>query len=313
MDDVIKGPDVVIETRNLSKRYGSFTALSDVTISLKKGHIYGFIGENGAGKTTLLRIISGLSFQTSGELTLFGKSTRKEMEQVRRHIGSTIEAPALYPDYTAMENLELERRLLGNPDRSICGEMLALVGLSEAGRKKVKNFSMGMKQRLGIAVALLGKPHVLVLDEPVNGLDPKGITEIRGLLKKLNQEHGTTIMVSSHILGELRLLATDYIIISQGKIVDALSGEELEAKCRQYIAVRMDNVPLGLTVLERGLTDVRYQVMEDGTVRIYSHVHAVADIARLLQDNGVLVTGLNVSEQTLEDYYLRVTGGDGRD
>lgn len=313
MDDVIKGPDVVIETRNLSKRYGSFTALSDVTISLKKGHIYGFIGENGAGKTTLLRIISGLSFQTSGELTLFGKSTRKEMEQVRRHIGSTIEAPALYPDYTAMENLELERRLLGNPDRSICGEMLALVGLSEAGRKKVKNFSMGMKQRLGIAVALLGKPHVLVLDEPVNGLDPKGITEIRGLLKKLNQEHGTTIMVSSHILGELRLLATDYIIISQGKIVDALSGEELEAKCRQYIAVRMDNVPLGLTVLERGLTDVRYQVMEDGTVRIYSHVHAVEDIARLLQDNGVLVTGLNVSEQTLEDYYLRVTGGDGRD
>ena len=313
MDAVKNESDVVIETRNLSKRYGSFAALTDVTVSLKKGHIYGFIGENGAGKTTLLRIITGLAFQTGGELALFGKSTRREMEQVRRHIGSTIEAPALYPDYTAMENLELERRLLGNPDRSICGEMLALVGLTEAGRKKVKHFSMGMKQRLGIAVALLGRPQVLVLDEPVNGLDPKGITEVRGLLKKLNQDYGTTIIISSHILGELHLLATDYIIISRGKIVDALSGEALEAKCRQYVSIRMDNVPLGLTVLEKGLKAPRYQVMEDGTVRLYSHVHALEDIARLLQESGVLVTGLNVSEQTLEDYYLRVTGGDSRD
>lgn len=301
--------DIVIETENLTKKYGSAAALKDVSLSLRSGHIYGFIGDNGAGKTTLLRLIAGLAFPTSGTLSLFGKHTRGELEQVRRHIGSTIEAPALYPDFTAMQNMQLQRRLLGHPDPAICERMLELVGLDARDRKKVKHYSMGMKQRLGLALALIGKPEILLLDEPVNGLDPKGITEIRDLLKKLNQDFGTTILISSHILAELYLLATDYIIISKGRIVDALSLDELSARCRQYVSIHMDNVPLGLTVIEQRLSTTDYQVMEDGTVHLYSHVSQLDTIARLLQDNGILVTGLSVSEQTLEEYYLKVTGG----
>ena len=301
--------DIVIETRNLTKRYGNFAALEDVSLSLLAGHIYGFIGDNGAGKTTLMRLIAGLSFPTEGTLSLFGDHGRKAMEQVRRHIGSTIEAPALYPDFTAMQNMQLQRRLLGHPDPAICGEMLKIVGLDAGEKKKVKHYSMGMKQRLGLALSLLGKPQLLLLDEPTNGLDPKGITEIRNLLKKLNQDFGTTILISSHILAELYLLATDYIIISKGRIVDTLSIDELAAKCRQYVSIHMDNVPLGLTVLEQGLGTTDYRVMEDGTVRLYSHITQLDAIARLLQDHGILVTGLSVSEQTLEEYYLKVTGG----
>lgn len=300
----------IITTQNLIKKFGSFYALDHVSLTLEKGHIYGFIGENGAGKTTLLRIFAGLSYETAGEWTIFGKSTLREKEQIRRNIGSTIEEPVLYPNLTAIENMELQRKLLGNPDKGNCRELLNLVGLDNAGRKKAKQFSMGMKQRLGLALALINKPQLLLLDEPVNGLDPKGIADLRNLLKKLNQEYGVTILISSHILNELYLLATDYIIIKDGRIMDAISHEELEMRCRKYISINMENVPQGLTILERGLETTDYKVMEDGTVRLYSHVSQLEKVARLLHENEVLVTGLSISEQTLEEFYFEAAGGE---
>lgn len=301
--------NILLQTTNLTKKFGSFIAVDNVSITLRKGHIYGFIGENGAGKTTLMRIFTGLLYQTSGEVSMFGKTNTKELEKVRKHIGSTIEEPALYPNFSAYENLEIQRILTGNPDKSVCDEVLRLTDLYEYRNKKVRKFSMGMKQRLSIALALIGNPQLLILDEPVNGLDPKGIATLRKTLKRLNEEKDITLFISSHILNELYLLATDYIIIHKGKIIDTLTLEELETKCRRYISIRMNDVATGITVLEKKLEDINYKVMDNGTVRLFSHTNEVEKIAKLLSENNVLVTELSLAEQTLEEYFLSVTGG----
>ncbi len=301
--------NILLQTTNLTKKFGSFIAVNNVSITLKKGHIYGFIGGNGAGKTTLMRMVTGLLYQTSGEISMFGKTDEKELERVRKHIGSTIEEPALYPNFSAYKNLEMQRILTGNPDKSVCDEMLKLTGLYEDRNKKVRKFSMGMKQRLSIALALIGNPQLLILDEPVNGLDPKGIATLRKTLKRLNEEMDITLFISSHILNELYLLATDYIIIHKGKIIDTLTLEELEAKCRRYISIRMNDVATGITVLEKNLEDVNYKVMDNGTVRLFSNTNEIENIAKILGENNVLVTELSLAEQTLEEYFLSVTGG----
>lgn len=228
--------NIILQTRNIVKSYRHFKDLDDISITLKAGHIYGFIGENGAGKTTLMRILTGLSFPTNGTYSLFGKENQGQMQDVRRRIGSTIEQPTLYPEFSAYRNLELQRVLFGNPDKSVCDELLNLLDLYDVRDKKVREFSMGMKQRLGVALALVGKPELLILDEPVNGLDPKNISALRMLLKKLNRERGITMLISSHILNELYLLATDYIINTQDKSRNKGSGIGLYI-CRQFIEV----------------------------------------------------------------------------
>ncbi len=301
--------NAILEVANLTKSYGSFNALENVNIVMEKGHIYGFIGENGSGKTTLMRILTGLAFQDAGRLSIFGKENLSEINPMRKRIGSIIEMPALYPQYTAYRNLELQRILMGNPDKSVCRKLLGMVGLEEVRHKKVKTFSMGMKQRLSIALALVGKPDLLILDEPINGLDPKNIAQLRSLLKKLNEEHKVTMLISSHILSELYLLATDYITIHKGHVIEELSHTDLEAKCRKYIQIQSDNLPKCSTVLEKELGISDYRIMDDHTMRVYEFVDKPQKISYVFMDHGIVVSGLSVSEQTIEEYFLSVTGG----
>lgn len=304
--------NVILQTNNITKSYHGFKALDDISISLKAGHIYGFIGENGAGKTTFMRILTGLSLPTDGNYSILGKEDHKEIQTVWRRIGSTIDEPTLYPEFSAYRNLEIQRILIGTPDRSVCDELLKLLDLYDVRNKKVKKLSMGMKQRLGIALSLVGKPELLILDEPVNGLDPKNISTLRVLLKKLNEERGITMLISSHILSELYLLATDFIIIHKGKIIEILSHEQLEAKCERYVKIRTDDLPMCITVLEKELNLFNYKVMDDHTLHIYAFVEEPQRISQVLTQNNIVVGELSVCGQSLEEYFLSVTGG-GRD
>ena len=217
----------LLQLKNISKRYGRQTALNNVSFSIERGHVYGFVGENGAGKTTTLRIITGLAKQTSGKLELFGANENKALSQSRKHIGCMIEHPVFDGSLDAAENLHLYALLYGLRDFSKIPELLSRTGLGDAGNKKVRDFSMGMKQRLGIAAALISSPELLILDEPVNGLDPLGMINVRKLLSSLNNDDGITILLSSHILSELQELATDYIFISGGKILNTISAQEV--------------------------------------------------------------------------------------
>lgn len=300
---------IILQTNNLTKQYGTQTVLDNVSITLKKKHIYGFIGENGAGKSTFMKIIMGLAYPTSGTFAILGKEDARGREQMRRHIGSMIEAPALYPNYSVIRNLELQRTLVGNPDRTVCDKVLDLVDLVGVKHKKASTLSMGMKQRLGIAMALLGNPQFLILDEPINGLDPKNIVALRTLLQKLNEEKNITIFISSHILSELYLLATDYIFIHKGKIIDVITHKELEARCRKYISIKTPTVPKALTVLDKVMDNPEYKVVSGDTIHLYSGKDQIETISRAFLQHEIVVTELSVTEQTLEDYFMEITGG----
>ena len=299
----------VLQTENLTKKYGAYTVLDNVSISLEKKHIYGFIGENGAGKSTFMKIITGLTYPTSGTYSIMGKESSREREKMRRHIGSMIEEPALYPNYTILQNLELQRTLVGNPDKAASDKVLEMVDLSDAKNKKVHTLSMGMKQRLSIAMALIGNPQILILDEPINGLDPKNIVALRNLLQKLNEEKNITIFISSHILSELYLLATDYIFIHKGKIIDVITHDELEARCRKYICIKTDAVPMALTVLDKIMDNPEYKVVSEDTIHLYSDMDNIEKISRAFMQHEIVITELSVMEQTLEDYFMGITGG----
>lgn len=300
----------ILQTNNLTVRFGKHIVLDNVNIELKEKHIYGFIGENGAGKTTLMRVLTGLLYPSEGEFSLFGKTSPIDIMRMRKYIGSTIEAPALYPEYTAWQNLELQRVLLGNPDKSVCDELLKLVNLYDERSKKVRKFSMGMKQRLGIAMALVGKPKLLILDEPINGLDPKNISELRILLKKLNEEKNVTLFISSHILNELYLLASDYFIIHKGRIIEALTHEQLDAKCRKYIRITTSELPRCITVIEKELKGADYTVIDNETLHLFSYTDNSERVSEALVANKIIAKEISVSEQSLEEYFLNVTGGD---
>ena len=302
--------NIILQTHGISVKYGNFLALDDVSISLKNKHIYGFIGANGAGKTTLMRVLTGLLYPSSGAFSLFGKNEPSSILKMRRHIGSTIEAPALYQEYSAYRNLELQRILIGNPDKEICDKLLGMVGLAEVKDKKVRKFSMGMKQRLNIAMALIGKPRLLILDEPINGLDPKNISGLRSLLKRLNEENDVTLFISSHILNELYLLATDYYIIHKGKIIEALTHDELDEKCRQYIKIKTSELPKCITVIENRFHDAEYTVIDDETLHLFPHTDRAESIAKLFMENHIVTKEFSVTEQSLEEYFLDITGGD---
>jgi len=299
----------IFEAKNLTKKYKETLALDHINLELHRGEIYGFIGENGAGKTTMMRLITGLSFPTNGSISLFGKSGEKELQKQRSRIGCMVETPALYKNMTAEQNLEAQRIQRGIPDRECIGETLKLVGLSDTGKKTVRHFSLGMRQRLGIAMALLSDPEFLILDEPINGLDPSGIVEIRELMKRLNQEKGITILVSSHILSELYQTATRYILLHKGRVLEELTQSELDEKCKRHIAIRTNDTAKTATALESTLHTANFQVMPDGTVRLYDHLDNMEDVARVLSQAGLLVTGLSLAGDSLEDYFLNKIGG----
>ena len=239
----------ICETKNLSKKYKDFYALKNVNLTIPKGEIYGLVGENGAGKTTLIRLLTGLNFKSEGEIILFGH--KDNLQHERSKIGCTIEMPALYKDMTASQNLEVQRIQRGIPNKKCITDTLELIGLSNAGKKRVANFSLGMKQRLALGVALLGEPEFLILDEPVNGLDPTGIIELRELLKKLVKEREVTILISSHILSELHQLATCYGFLHKGELLKQISTEELNEECKRHICLRTDNIQKTTLLLEQ--------------------------------------------------------------
>lgn len=299
----------VLETKNLKKKYKNTQALDGVDIKLEKGNIYGFVGQNGAGKTTLIRLITGLSFPTSGELYLFGQTGEKKLQEQRKRLGCMVETPALYPNMTAYQNLEIQRIQRGIPDKKVIEDTLELVGLKHTGKKKAKDFSLGMKQRLGIALALINDPEFLILDEPVNGLDPVGIVEIRELIKRLNKEKGMTILISSHILEELYQTADHYIIISNGKILESLTQEELNEKCKKHIAINIDDVSIAATILEEELHTNNYQIMPDKTIRLYDYLDDIKSVSIALSRNNLIITGISLAGDSLEDYFIRRIGG----
>lgn len=301
--------NMVLETRDLSKQYKSQMALNHVNLSLQQGKIYGLIGKNGAGKTTLMRMIAGLGFPTQGSILLFGTDNRRGLEAAGKRIGSLIEAPGLVAGMSAKENMHLQCLMKGIPNYETENELLELVGLKDTGKKKVKNFSLGMRQRFGIAATLIGNPDLLMLDEPINGLDPEGVIEIRNLIKKLSAYENKTILISSHNLPELYQVATDFIIIHEGEIREVLSHEELDDRCKCYISLEAANVNQLTAVLEEKLCTQNFQVMPDNSVKLFDFLDERERVGRILHENDVIITKISVCETRLEDYFMSVIGG----
>lgn len=299
--------DYVLETNALCKKYKSFKALSNFSMHIPKGSIYGLVGKNGAGKTTLIRIICGLQNPTSGEYILYGKkNTDKDIIKARRRIGAVVETPSIYLNMTARQNIEEQYRILGIPAFDAIDDLLRLVGLENTGKKKAKNFSLGMRQRLGIAIALAGDPDFLVLDEPVNGLDPQGIVEIRELILKLNREYNITVLISSHILDELSKLATHYGFVDSGRIVKEISAKELEQSCRKAVRVEVTDVKTLALILDE--LKMEYNIISQTKADIYSKVN-VSQLVLKLSENNCSVISMQERDESLESYYMNILGG----
>ena len=303
--------DYLLETNSLTKQYGRHKAVNSVNLHVRQGDIYGLIGRNGAGKTTLLKMVSGLASPTEGDFTLFGKRGKSAYRYLSR-VGSLIEAPGIYPNLTAEDNLRLKSLAMGVRRKEEIEELLSVVGLLATGKKKVKNFSLGMKQRLGIALALVGSPDLVVLDEPINGLDPQGIAEVRDTLFRLNREKHITLIISSHILEELSKIATHYGIIHDGVLIQELTREELLAKCSERIELKTDDARKACTVLDdMGIR--RYKVIDQDTIHIFEHLGESGEITMALARHQVRTLGITVKNEALEDYYLNLTGGAAND
>lgn len=299
--------EYVMTARSVCKEYGKFRALSGLSMSVPKGAIYGLVGKNGAGKTTLIRIICGLQTPTIGEYTLYGVNSKSpKIDGVRRRMGAVVETPSIYLDMSARQNLEEQYRVLGMPSFEGIDALLKLVGLEDAGKKKSKNFSLGMRQRLGIAVALCGNPDFLVLDEPANGLDPQGIVEIRELILKLNRENNITVLISSHILDELSRLATHYGFIDGGKMIKEISSDELEAACRKCQRTEVSDAAVLARVLD-GM-NVEYRIISDKEADIYAKLN-ITSLAKALSEQGCELISIHERDESLESYYLNLVGG----
>lgn len=303
--------EYLLSTHCLIKRYGRHNAVDQVNLHVRRGDIYGLIGRNGAGKTTLLKIISGLAAPTDGDFSLFGYAG-KERRQVMHRIGTLIETPGIYPNHSAAENLNLKCIAMGVRSKTVVQQLLNTVGLADTGRKAVKNFSLGMKQRLGIALALVGEPDLVVLDEPINGLDPRGIAEVRETIERLNREQNITFIISSHILEELSKVATSYGIIHSGRLLEELTREELLQKCGEHIELKSSDTAKACTVLEAmGIHE--YKVVDKDTIQIFERLQDGGEITIKLAESGIKTLGISVKNEALEDYYLNLTGGDGND
>lgn len=306
----IAGPvksEILLQTKALTKQYGHQKAVDNVDIHIKKGAIYGFIGRNGAGKTTCMRMIGGLAKPTSGEISMFGYSG-KDLSKVRSRVGCLIEAPGVYPNMTAKENIEMKCRLFGISKKGYAEGILDRVGLLNVGKKKTKNFSLGMKQRLGIGMALVGEPDLLVLDEPINGLDPQGIAEVRDTIQNLCAQQDMTVFISSHILEELSKLATDYGIINNGALLQEITREELLSKCSEKITLTVDNPNKAVPVLDK-MGFVHYMIVDKNHIDVYERLNDSAALNTALVTAGVSVAQLAVTGMELETYFLSITGG----
>ncbi len=299
--------EYVLKTHNLQKKYRKFSALNGVSMNVPKGSIYGFVGKNGAGKTTLIRLICGLQNPTGGDYTLYGVlNTSNGIARSRRRMGAVVETPSIYLDMTAEDNLKQQYRILGMPSFDGITDLLKLVGLENTGKKKAHNFSLGMRQRLGIAVALCGSPDFLVLDEPINGLDPQGIIEIRELILKLNRERQITVLISSHILDELAKLATHYGFIDNGKIVREMSAEELEAQCRKCVRVVVTDTKALATVLDE--MSLEYKIIDAKTADVYGTPN-ITRLTAALSERKCELLSLKEQDESLESFYISLVGG----
>lgn len=297
----------LLSTNGLMKKFGRYKVVNAVNIHIRQGDIYGLIGRNGAGKTTILKMISGLAAPTEGDFSLFGKSGKAAYQYMSR-IGTLIEAPGIYPNMSAYENMKLKCIAMGVRKQGVIEELLNTVGLGTVGKKKVKNFSLGMKQRLGIALALVGDPDLVILDEPINGLDPQGIAEVRETLFKLNKEKNITFIISSHILEELSKIATNYGIIHDGVLIKEMTREELLAECSERIELKTDDTGKACTVLEN-MGIHQYKVVDVDTIQIFERLNDGGSITMTLAENGVKTVGITIKNEALEDYYLNLTGG----
>lgn len=299
--------EYVLEASGLCKRYRDFTALHGLDMHIPKGSIYGFVGRNGAGKTTLIRLICGLQEPTGGSFTLYGvRNTDAKLPRCRRRMGAVVETPSIYLDMTAEENIRQQYLVLGLPSADGIPELLHLVGLDSTGRKKAKNFSLGMRQRLGIAVALAGNPDFLVLDEPVNGLDLQGIIEMRELILKLNREHGITVLISSHILDELARLATHYGFIDGGHMIKEMSAAELETHCRKCVRVEVSDSRVLARVLDR--LGAEYRIVDDTRADVFADVQTTQLVTEAARENCV-IRSMKERDESLESFYMNLIGG----
>ncbi len=296
----------VIETKQLTKDYGSVLALDHVDIHVKQGSIYGLIGDNGAGKTTLLKLLVGHAFPTDGEICLLGQYKIKELERCRRQIGAIVEQPGLYPTMTVENILEYYRIQKGVPSKGKVEEMLRLTGIWEKRKSRCGTLSLGQKQRLGLAVAIIGEPRLLILDEPINGLDPSGIIEVRYLLKRLNEEKNITILLSSHILSELQQLATDFGFLYRGKILEEITAEALLEKCTDYLYMMVSDAEKYAALLDRNFPDESFKLLPDGRIQITDPKQEAEVYSRLAGGHGIYITGMEKRHASLEDYYMEL-------
>ena len=299
--------EYVLKTKDLKKTYGNYNALNGLSMNVPKGSIYGLIGRNGVGKTTLIRLICGLQKATEGDFSLYGINNHtKEIVRSRKRIGAVVETPSIYLDMSAEDNLKQQYRILGIPSYSTIPDLLKLVGLENTGKKKARNFSLGMRQRLGIAIALSGSPDFLILDEPINGLDPQGIIEIRELILKLNHEHDITVLISSHILDELSRIATHFGFIDKGQMIQEISALELNTKCRKCVKLTVSNMEVLCNVLtEKGYD---YSVISDKEIDVFAKLDITSFVVELAKKE---CNVLNIQEQdeSLENYYINLIGG----
>jgi ABC-2 type transport system ATP-binding protein len=301
--------ETVIRTKNIGKTYGKFAAVSNLSIQVERGDIYALVGQNGAGKTTLLKLICGLTPPSAGELELFGQSSAQQLGMARSHMGTMIETPGFFPYLSARENLEFYSIQRANKNSESIDNALRFVGLDKTGSKKFKNFSLGMKQRLGLALAVMDDPEILILDEPINGLDPMGIKEFRDIIIKLNHERQTTVLISSHILGELSQIASTYGFINNGRLVEHISAEELKEKCRTYLRIDVDNTEKACNILKNKCSCENLEIVNSNTIRVNEQYDQPELFVRELVEGGVMVSQFFRTGISLEQYFINLIGG----
>lgn len=304
--------DYAIEAVQITKSYGSVLALDQVNLHVRTGSIYGLIGDNGAGKSTFLKLLAGHIFPTAGELRLFGQFAEQELRRYQRQMGAMIEQPGFFPNLTVEDTLEYYRIQRGIPGREKVEEVLKLTDIQEKRRAKCKKLSMGQKQRLGLAIAMIGEPRLLVLDEPINGLDPSGIIEFRALLLRLNREKNLTILLSSHILSELQQTATVFGFLNKGKLLEEISSEKLQEKCADYLDISVTDPEEYAALLAKHFPEEPFQVLPERTIRILKCLREPEEYSRLAAENGLYIRGLELRRASLEEYYMNLkNGGNG--
>lgn len=300
--------EVILKTNSLAKRYHNQLVLNNVNIEIKKGDIFGLIGKNGAGKTTLMKIICGLTNPSNGEINLFGETSPKGLNKARTRTGTIIETPSFFPYLSAKKNLEYYMIQRGIVGKNSIDYALRVVGLHDTGSKKFKNFSLGMKQRLGLALTIMSNPDLLILDEPIKALDSTGIAEFREILLKLNRENNTTIIISSHILSELSQLATTYGFINKGILVEQISAKDLKDKCRKSLDLKVNNVAKATAIIEKEFGVCEYEVLNDDMIKLFDLIDIPEKVSKVLINNDILIYSMSSEGASLENYFINLIG-----